>query len=103
MRKVTLILLTGLIMFGSAGSSWGDDRDLAGECAAIKAKFLETDESMSKFFNEAAADVRSPKVTKGGLGMGGAKGAGLFYQGGAAIGEAHMSHFTIGGQAGGQV
>jgi lipid-binding SYLF domain-containing protein len=91
------------MVLGFAGSAWGDDRDLAGECAAIKAKFLETDESMSKFFNGAAAYVIIPKVTKGGLGIGGAKGAGLFYQGGAAIGDAHMSQFTIGFQAGGQV
>lgn len=104
MRKVTLALITGLVMvLGLAGSAWAADRDLAGECAATKAKFLETDESLSKFFNEAAAYVIIPKVTKGGLGIGGAKGAGLFYQGGAAIGEAHMSQFTIGFQAGGQV
>ncbi len=104
MRKVTLALMTGLVMvLGLAGSAWAADRDLAGECAATKAKFLETDESLSKFFNEAAAYVIIPKVTKGGLGIGGAKGLGLFYQGGAAIGEAHMSQFTIGFQAGGQV
>lgn len=104
MRKVTLALITGLVMvLGLAGSAWAADRDLAGECAATKAKFLETDESLSKFFNEATAYVIIPKVTKGGLGIGGAKGKGLFYQGGAAIGEAHMSQFTIGFQAGGQV
>ena len=104
MRKVTLILITGLMMvLGFTGVAPAKDRDLAAECAAAKADFLETDESMSKFFNGAAAYVIIPKVTKGGLGIGGAKGAGLFYQGGAAIGEAHMSQFTIGFQAGGQV
>ena len=104
MRKVTLVLMTGLVMFlGLAGSTWAEDRDLAGEVAATKAKFLETDEGMSTFFNDAAAYAIIPKVTKGGLGIGGAKGAGLFFQGGAAIGTAHMSQFTIGFQAGGQV
>jgi lipid-binding SYLF domain-containing protein len=91
------------MVLGITGFAWAADRDLAGEVAATKAKFLETDETMSKFFNDAAAYAIIPKVTKGGLGIGGAKGLGLFFQDGAAIGEAHMSQFTIGFQAGGQV
>ena len=104
MRKVTLALMTGLVMvLGLTGSGWAADRDLAGEVAAAKADFLEADESMSELFSSAAAYAIIPKVTKGGLGIGGAKGKGLFFQGGSAIGEAHMSQFTIGFQAGGQV
>lgn len=104
MRKVTLTLMAVSVMvLGFTGLAGAKDRDLAAESVAIKAQFLETDESMSKFFNDAAAYAIFPSIGKGGLGIGGAKGKGLFYQGGAAIGETGMSQFTIGFQAGGQV
>ena len=104
MRTAALTLVTGLVMVsGFTGLAWAADRDLNAEVAAAKADFLEADESMSELFSSAAAYAIIPKVTKGGLGIGGAKGKGLFFQGGAAIGEAAMSQFTIGFQAGGQV
>jgi lipid-binding SYLF domain-containing protein len=104
MRKISLAMTTAFALAMSiGGSAWAADRDLNAEVAAAKADFLEADESMSELFSSAAAYAILPKVTKGGLGIGGAKGAGLFYQGGAAIGEAHMSQFTIGFQAGGQI
>jgi lipid-binding SYLF domain-containing protein len=104
MRKLSLAMIALFALAaGFTGSVWAADRDLNAEVAAAKADFLEADESMSALFSSAAAYAIIPKVTKGGLGVGGAKGAGLFYQGGAAIGTAHMSQFTIGFQAGGQI
>ncbi|MFD1316428.1 lipid-binding SYLF domain-containing protein [Namhaeicola litoreus] len=43
-----------------------------------------------------------PKITKAGLGVGGAGGKGVVYQGGKITGEATMSQASIGLQAGGQ-
>jgi len=64
--------------------------------------FKATDPSLQVFFDRAAGYAVFPSVGKGGFGLGGARGKGKVYQGGAVVGDTTMTQFTIGFQAGGQ-
>ncbi len=67
-----------------------------------KAEFLKADWKMEKHFAEAYGYVIFPNVGKGAVGIGGASGNGVAYQGGAAIGMAKLTQVSIGFQWGGQ-
>jgi lipid-binding SYLF domain-containing protein len=66
------------------------------------AGMLEKDPDMQRFFDSAAAYVVIPTVGKGGIGIGGARGKGLLYEGGEPTAEVTLTQLTIGFQAGGQ-
>ena len=67
-----------------------------------KAEMLDNDPDMQRFFDSAVAYVIIPTVGKGGIGIGGARGNGLLYEGGAITAEVTLSQLTIGFQWGGQ-
>tara|TARA_Y100001933_G_scaffold195203_1_gene195428 strand:+ start:12675 stop:13220 length:546 start_codon:yes stop_codon:yes gene_type:complete len=67
------------------------------------ARFKSTDPSMSKyFFGTAKAYAVFPTVGKGAVGVGGAYGKGVLYEGGRAVGYCDLSQASIGFQLGGQ-
>jgi lipid-binding SYLF domain-containing protein len=66
------------------------------------ASFLKADSGLKKLVDEAAGYAVFPNVGKGGLIIGGARGKGIVYEKGAAIGQATMTQASIGAQAGGQ-
>jgi len=72
------------------------------EAEAAKAAMLEKDPSMQSFFDSAVGWVIIPTVGKGGIGIGGAYGKGLLYEGGALVGTVSMTQLSIGFQWGGQ-
>ena len=67
-----------------------------------KAEMLKNDPDMQRFFDSAAAYVIIPTVGKGGIGIGGARGKGLLYEGGEITAEVTLTQLTIGFQWGGQ-
>ena len=67
-----------------------------------KAVMLDKDPKMQRFFDSAVAYVIIPTVGKGGIGIGGARGKGLLYEGGAPTGEVTLTQLTVGFQWGGQ-
>jgi lipid-binding SYLF domain-containing protein len=67
-----------------------------------RAQLLETDASMQRFFDSAAGWVIIPTVGKGAIGIGGARGKGLLYEGGKPTREVTLTQLTIGFQWGGQ-
>ena len=69
---------------------------------ATVARFRTTDPGLEKFFAKAHGYVVFPNITKGGLGVGGARGKGMVFAQGSPIGEAIVTQFTVGFQAGGQ-
>jgi len=69
---------------------------------AAKAAMLEKDPDMQRFFDSAVAYVIIPTVGKGGIGIGGARGKGLLYEGGNITGEVTLTQLTVGFQWGGQ-
>lgn len=76
--------------------------ELKEDSKAAKAEFLEADWRMEDRFKEAHGYVIFPNVGKGGLGVGGAAGNGIVYQGGQEVGAAKLTQLSIGFQAGGQ-
>ncbi|MEM8771893.1 MAG: hypothetical protein AAGD92_09625 [Pseudomonadota bacterium] len=68
---------------------------------AIEA-FLEADPSLSAYFDKAYGYAVFPSVTKGGAGLGGARGKGVLYRAGAPMMKAYLSQVTVGLQLGGK-
>ena len=66
------------------------------------AEFLETDSNIQKFIDQSAGYVVIPTVGKGGIGIGGARGKGVLYEGGVVTALVSMSQLTFGLQLGGQ-
>ena len=66
------------------------------------AAFKEKNSDLEAFFAEAYAYVVFPSIGKGGIGVGGAHGAGVAYEHHEAVGRAKMTQVTIGFQFGGQ-
>jgi lipid-binding SYLF domain-containing protein len=64
--------------------------------------FEREDSSMKNFVSKAFAYVVFPSVGKGAVGVGGAYGRGIVYQGGKMIGYADMKQATVGVALGGQ-
>lgn len=81
----------------------GEKDELTGEVAGAIKRFKGVDEHMAGLFESAAGYVVFPKVAKGGLGLGGARGKGQVFDAGRLVGEARLTQFTVGLQAGGQV
>ncbi len=78
------------------------DSKLAGEVKAAIKTFLEENPGLKKPFDEAYGFAVFPKITKAGLGIGGAGGHGLVFDDKTVIGESKLSQGTFGLQAGGQ-
>jgi lipid-binding SYLF domain-containing protein len=68
---------------------------------AIQA-FQESDPSIKRFFDAAAGYVVIPTVGKAGLGIGGARGKGVLYEGGAVTAIVTLTQLSFGFQWGGQ-
>ena len=78
------------------------DNKLITDSKEAKDAFIKSDELMTNLFNNAYAYVIFPNVGKGAIGVGGAAGNGIVYQGSNAIGKASMKQVTVGFQWGGQ-
>lgn len=67
------------------------------------ALFQRVDEDLKKLFDESPGYAVFPRVAKGGLGVGAARGTGQLLEGGKPVGEAGLTQVTVGLQLGGQV
>lgn len=102
MKKLSLLLLVvGWALIVHAQSDKKSQKIIK-DSQEAKAAFLEDDPDMAKLFSSAYGYIILPNVGKGGLGVGGASGNGVAFQGGSRIGFARMTQVTIGFQAGGQ-
>jgi len=93
------MLFTGSVLFAQKSEK---DNKLITESKEGKDKFIAADGQMQSLFNNAYGYVIFPNVGKGAIGVGGAAGNGIVYQGGKAIGKASMKQVTVGFQWGGQ-
>lgn len=78
------------------------DTKLAGEVDSAIKDLVAGTPSILKHFTKAYGYVIFPKITKAGLGVGGAGGKGLVFQNNTVIGSASLAQATLGLQAGGQ-
>jgi lipid-binding SYLF domain-containing protein len=101
---VRAIGVFALFALTTAHAAW-DPKDIEErheKAEEAKAAMLESDPDMQRFFDAAVAYVIIPTVGKGGVGIGGARGTGLLYEGGAITAEVTLTQLTIGFQWGGQ-
>jgi lipid-binding SYLF domain-containing protein len=92
---ITLLLVVATVTLFSQEN----DVDEANEAIS---NFKNTNSEIEKFFSSAYGYAVFPGIGKGGLGVGGAAGKGVVYQGGVPVADTKMSQVTIGFQAGGQ-
>lgn len=76
--------------------------DLAKDSKEALANMKEKNPDLVSFTDKAYAYVIFPKVTKAGLGIGGAAGKGIVFKDKAPIGSSKLKQASIGLQAGGQ-
>ena len=106
MRTAALSFM-GILILVSSSNLWafepdtGDKLQLGAARAIIELK--DEDPGMQKFFDNASGYAVFPKVGKGGIGIGGARGKGLVIKNDKIIGKTTLSQVTLGFQLGGQV
>ena len=86
-----------------------EDKALDSDVAELKeaadaalARLVKSDEGVQVYIDKSAGYAVYPKITKGGLIIGGAHGKGLVYEGGVVIGKTNVKQGSIGLIAGGQ-
>ena len=102
MKKLTFTFFLALMAFVAFAQDAKKDKRIEEDAIDAKAAFLKDDPDMESFFSSSYGYIILPNVGKGGLGIGGAAGNGVAYQGGNKVGYAKMTQVTIGFQAGGQ-
>jgi lipid-binding SYLF domain-containing protein len=102
MKKIVFTLLFLFSVTVIFAQSDKKDDQIIEDSQDAKAAFLKDDPDMQDFFDSSYGYIILPNVGKGGLGIGGAAGNGVAFEGGKMIGFAKMTQITIGFQAGGQ-
>jgi len=97
---VGLSVLFLAFLASAAQARW--DPDLEKKAREAVAEFKKADPSMKSFFDKAYGYAVFPTVAKGAMGVGAARGAGMVFQRGKAIGKTTLTQVTIGFQFGGQ-
>ncbi len=104
LRQSLVLACIVVLSFMLAGHAQSKKKieELKQDSQEAKAEFIEADWRMEKRFSDAYGYVIFPNVGKGGLGVGGAAGNGIVYEGGQEIGAAKLTQLSVGFQAGGQ-
>lgn len=103
-KTLPLLLLACLLGWSGSFVQAADDLAQLKKDAALAIEgFKKADSTLAKHFDSAAGYAVFPRVSKGGLVFGGARGAGLVYEKGEIVGKSVMTQATFGAQIGGQV
>ncbi len=104
MKKNNLILLSILFLAASIFPMTvvAQEAKLIADSKTAKDAFISTDPLMASLFTSSYGYVIFPNIGKGAIGVGGAAGNGVVFQGETIIGSAKMKQLTIGFQLGGQ-
>jgi len=102
LTTVVLAVVAVMVSVASGGDDKKPDTDDLKKAEATIADAIERDSSLQAFFEDASAYAVFPKVAKAAIGIGGAHGGGLLFEGGEATGETKVTQVTIGLQLGGK-
>ncbi len=104
MNKLIAMGALALAFLAGSANAWdpAEIENMDAKAQEAKAAMLSDDSSMQRFFDSAAAYVVIPTVGKAGIGVGGARGTGLLYEGGKPTAKVTLTQLTIGFQWGGQ-
>ena len=106
MKKMVLsFLIAALGGFTMSAFAWEPDTNDEMELSVAKSMLTakEKDSNLEDWFETAAGYAVFPKVGKGGIGIGGARGKGLIIKGDEVIGKVTLTQLSVGFQLGGQV
>ena len=96
---LSLVLATGC---STAPKSEAGKTDIKRDAEAAIARAKSNDDSIGDALDRAAGYAVFPTVGKGAVGVGGAYGKGVLYEGGRVVGYCSLTQATIGFQLGGQ-
>ena len=93
-----------MLALATTGWAWGTDEveEYDAKSQEAIAVFKEKDASVQGFFDKSVGYVVIPTVGKAGFGIGGARGKGILYEGGAPTALVTLTQLSFGLQAGGQ-
>jgi len=105
--KKALTFVTSLLLViasATAVAKWDPDevKEYDAKSQEAIATFKEQDPTIQKFFDVAPGYVVIPTVGKGGIGIGGARGKGILYEGGVPTAVVTLTQLSFGFQWGGQ-
>jgi lipid-binding SYLF domain-containing protein len=87
----------------SGGQSLDEQRvGLIGEARETAEEFRRRDSSLGRFFDTSVGYVVFPKVSKGAVGVGAARGEGVLFEGDSIPGYVDLTQGSVGLQLGGQ-
>jgi lipid-binding SYLF domain-containing protein len=98
----SLLIATALSLPGVVSAQNSKDQKIISDAEEAKAEFISKDGLLQNLFANSYGYVIFPNVGKGAIGVGGAAGNGIVYQGGSMIGKAKMKQVSVGFQFGGQ-
>lgn len=96
------LLILFLVVFATGPAQAGWDPELEKKAQETIEAFKKADPAINTFFEKAYGYAVFPRVGKGAVGIGGARGNGVLYEQGVPIGTTTLTQFTIGFQLGGQ-
>jgi lipid-binding SYLF domain-containing protein len=100
--KMAVSSLLALMAVGFATTANANDADLIKEAKQTIALYRKKDPSIDVFFERAAGVAVFPSIIKAGVGIGGARGKGVLFEGTKPTGEVTLTQATVGAQLGGQ-
>jgi len=100
--KQILFTISLFLTLAMSAQTGGWNPELKENADEALSKMLVQSPKLKTFKNQAYAYVIFPKVTKAGVGIGGAAGRGIVYQDDKAIGSSKLKQASIGLQLGGQ-
>ena len=98
MNRLTVATICAFAALATTAANAWDPKDIEErhqKAQEAKATMLEKDPKMQRFFDSAVAYVIIPTVGKGGIGIGGARGKGLLYEGGNITAEVQASAVAV--------
>lgn len=102
MKRTAKALLTVMLGMMISAPVLAVDAEKEKKARETIAMFKKKDATLNRFFDESAGYAVFPTVGKGGIGLGGAYGSGVVFEGGSSIGSTSLTQVTIGLQLGGQ-
>ena len=99
---IGMIGLLSLTACATAPKTAEGKADIVSQANVAVAKAKKSDPSMARMLNSAAGYAVFHSVGKGAIGVGGAYGKGVLYEGGSFVGYCDLSQASIGFQLGGQ-
>jgi lipid-binding SYLF domain-containing protein len=102
LKLAGFLLITALAVPAAVSAQTSKDKKLIIDADEAKAEFIQKDGLLKNLFANSYGYVIFPNVGKGAIGVGGAAGNGIVYQGGSMIGKAKMKQVSVGFQFGGQ-